>query len=296
MDLPSCVHRRVFEALRGDRPCEIDVQALWVCGDLQALRCPSVAIVGTRAASGYGKGLARRFAGELSAAGCCIISGLALGIDGAAHEGAVGAGGPTIGVLGGGHEVFFPQRNRALAQRMLAAGGAVISPYPPQQPPLPANFLQRNAIVAGLSDAVVVIEAPARSGALNTAGWAAGRVPVFAVPGDVDRPMVAGCHALIRDGAILARDPLDVLAELKMTSATTAPPQPQFKEPMHEVLWHAVESGEPTLDELARTLRAPAHVLLPALGVLELRGLVESRPGARYARRASARDFDAARR
>jgi DNA processing protein len=149
-----------------------------------------------------------------------VISGLALGIDAAAHEGALAAGAPTIGVLGGGHERFFPPRNAELGRRIVAAGGAVISPYAPEHPALPHQFLQRNAIVAALADAVVVVEAAARSGALNTAAWAADRsIPVLAFPGDVARPKVAGCLALIRDGATLVRHAGDVLAALHLAPA-----------------------------------------------------------------------------
>ncbi len=296
MDLPSAVRRDHIQALRGERPCEIQARVLWVCGALEALKHPTVAVVGTRAASAYGKALAHRFGAELAGCGCCVLSGLALGIDCAAHEGALSAGGATVGVLGGGHDHFFPRRNRGLAERMIALGGAVISPYPPDQPALPANFLQRNGIVAGLADAVVVIEAPARSGALNTASWAAGRIPVFAVPGDVDRPKVAGCHALIRDGAILARDPADVLADLKLSLPACSSALPVFDEPLHERLWRALECGEPTLDDLTQCLCARACEVLAALSVLEMRGLVESRPGARYARTSSERGSDAARR
>ena len=157
------------------------------CGSLAGLGRPSVAIVGTRAATPYGRRLARTFARDLGAAGCAIVSGLALGIDAAAHEGALDAGAPTIGVLGSGHDRFFPRRNLELARRIVDAQGAVLSPFPPEQEAAPWHFLARNAIVAALADAVVVIEAPARSGALNTAGWAAPRIPVLAVPGDVDR-------------------------------------------------------------------------------------------------------------
>ncbi|GAC1306011.1 MAG: hypothetical protein NVSMB19_17830 [Vulcanimicrobiaceae bacterium] len=106
-------------------------------------------------------------------AGLCVISGLALGIDGAAHAGALAGNGPTIGVLGGGHRQFFPKRNRELAERMLAADGGVLSPYAPDEPARPGQFLQRNGVVAALADAVVIVEAATRSGALNTARWAA---------------------------------------------------------------------------------------------------------------------------
>ncbi|HYX40955.1 MAG TPA: DNA-processing protein DprA, partial [Pyrinomonadaceae bacterium] len=130
-------------------------------GDVAGLARPCVAIVGTRAASGYGRTTARAFARDLCAAGCTVLSGLALGIDSAAHEGALDVNGMTIGVLGGGHRQFFPRRNERLAQRIIETGGAVLSPFAPDQPAMPHQFLQRNGIVAALADAVVVVEAPA---------------------------------------------------------------------------------------------------------------------------------------
>jgi DNA processing protein len=237
--------------------------------------------------------LAQAFAAGLGAAGCCIISGLALGIDAAAHAGALDAGAPTIGVLGGGHGCFFPPRNRALAERMVENGGAVLSPFPPEHAAFPAQFLQRNGIVAALADAVVVIEAPARSGALNTAGWAAGRIPVFAVPGDVDRLHVAGCHALIRDGAILARSAQDVIDDLRLGSPQQPLPEPLpaaealASDPVQRAVLAALRNGERTLEEVLReTCEAPASVLA-ALSMLELRGAIEARAGQRYSIRCS---------
>ena len=161
---------------------------LWAAGELAALAAPTVAVVGTRAPSEDGRQLAHRLAADLGAAGVCVISGLALGIDAAAHAGSLAAGAPTIGVLGGGHDRFFPPRNAELARRIVAGGGAVLSPYPPEHPAYPWQFLARNGIVAALADGVVVVEAAARSGALNTASWAADRgIPVMAFPGDVRR-------------------------------------------------------------------------------------------------------------
>ena len=279
-----------FAALREERAIPPVFERLWVAGSLDALRRPAVALVGTRAATGYGKALAHRFAAELGAAGCCIISGLALGIDSAAHRGALEAGAPTIGVLGSGHRRFFPQRNRALAQQMLENGGAVLSPYPPEQRAYPSQFLERNGVVAALADAVVVIEAPVRSGALNTAGWAAGRIPVLAVPGDVDRAHAAGCHALIRDGATLARDADDVLEELGLgrTLRGTRRPRRQASEgadPLQRALLQALGQGERSLDELVDASAEPAHRVLAALSMLDLAGAVEIRPGQRYSLR-----------
>jgi DNA processing protein len=280
-----------FAALRHERPVPPAFDYLWSCGSLEGLERPTVAIVGTRAATTYGKSLARRFARELSAAGCCIMSGLALGIDAAAHQGALDAGGPTIGVLGSGHNCFFPARNRALAEQMVERGGAVLSPYAPTRPALPHQFLERNGVVAALSDAVVVIEAPARSGALNTATWAAGRIPVFAVPGDVDRAHVAGCHALIRDGAILARSAQDVLDDLRLvpliatTRESRRSSEPVVDDPLQQWIVHALRDGERALDELVSEAAEPAARVLAALSLLELQGSIESRPGQRYALR-----------
>jgi DNA processing protein len=217
------ISRPELDARCGGRLAGTRLDGLFVAGSLKALAAPTVAVVGTRAPSDAGRRLAHRLAAELGAAGVCVISGLALGIDSAAHEGALTAGAPTIGVLGGGHDHFFPARNRELAARMIAGGGAVVSPYEPHVPARPYQFLARNGIVATLADAVVVVEAPARSGALNTASWAADRsIPVMAVPGDVERPKVAGCLALIRDGALLVRDAADVLEALGL--GTVRPP------------------------------------------------------------------------
>lgn len=281
MDAPEYITRAALEDVRAERGLAWEGMGLWRSGTLKGLAQPSVAIVGTRSATAYGRGLARAFARELGAAGCCIVSGLALGIDAAAHEGALDAGAPTVGVLGSGHAAFFPRRNLDLAERMIAAGGAVLSPFPPQQPAEPWHFLARNAIVAALVDTVLVIEAPARSGALNTAGWAAARIPVLAVPGDVDRAHVAGCHALIRDGAILARSAADVLEVLNV-HGMPARDRPQ-REGAPAALLDALAAGECNLDDLVdATGLAPAQALAE-LAMLELEGVIERRGATRFA-------------
>ena len=283
---PSYETRDRIDAARAGRGFEAAAAGLWCCGDLSGLALPCIAIVGTRAATPYGRRLAHRFGAELGRAGCCIVSGLALGIDGAAHEGALSAGAPTIGILGGGHRHFFPRRHRGLAERMLADGGAVLSPYPPDQEAYPGQFLARNGIVAALSDAVLVVEAPARSGALNTAGWAAGRIPVLAVPGDVDRKHVAGCLALIRDGATLARSPTDVLEALGRLAlsppARCAPPAP--RDPVAAALLAALDGGACKLEEIVASSGISPSAALSALTVLELDGTIESRGASSYAR------------
>lgn len=282
MDAPDYTTRSQIQNLRGERDFAWEGSGLWSAGSLDGLRRPSVAIVGTRAATPYGRRIAHRMAQELGAAGCCIVSGLALGIDAAAHEGALAAGAPTTGVLGGGHRCFFPRRNRELAERMLQAGGAVLSPFEPDAHAEPWQFLARNALVAALADAVVVVEAPARSGALNTAGWAAGRVPVLAVPGDVDRAHVAGCHALIRDGAILARDAADVLEVLHMPGASVA--AAVERDGAAGRLLRVLEAGEAELDALVQATSLPAAQALAELALLELEGIVERRGAARFGR------------
>jgi len=277
MDRPVFLPRDALEALRGERGFGGAAKGLWCAGDPAGLSRPCVAIVGTRAATRYGKRVAWEFAAELGKAGCCILSGLALGIDAAAHEGALEAGAPTAGVLGSGHGHFFPERNRALAERIAAAGGAVLSPFEPAQPAFPHQFLQRNGIVAALADAVVVVEAPARSGALNTASWAAGRIPVLAVPGDVDRRHVAGCHALIRDGATLARHPADVLEALGLTNPLPLPltDPAVVEDPLAQALLGALDGGASDIDDLVARAGVGAPAVMAALTLLELNGAIQ---------------------
>jgi DNA processing protein len=282
---PAFVPREEIEAARAGRGFAAAAAGLWVCGVLDGLALPSIAIVGTRAATPYGRRLARHFGEELARAGCSIVSGLALGIDSAAHEGALTASAPTIGVLGGGHQHFFPERNRTLAERMIERGGAVVSPYPPDHQTFPSQFLQRNGIVAALADALVVIEAPARSGALNTAGWAAGRIPVLAVPGDVDRKHVAGCHALIRDGATLARNPNDVLESLGRLPLGPKPFRTETSEdPVTQALIAALDGGACEFDDIIAASGVAAAEALAALTLLELDGAIESQGATRYSR------------
>jgi DNA processing protein len=282
---PDRYSRESIEGVREARGLDASVGGGWYVGTLECLRRPCVAVVGTRAATPLGKRLAREFGRDLGAAGCTVVSGLALGIDGAAHEGALEAGAPTVGVLGGGHRHFFPLRNRELADRMVAGGGAVLSPFDPDTVPMPFRFLQRNVLVAALADALVVVEAPARSGALNTAGVAGERIPTFAVPGDVDRRHVAGCLALIRDGSILARCAADVLDEMRI--APVLPGLEAFAPsgPADRAIAAALGESPRTIDELAATVRLSVPALLAALTSLELRGFVESRGPGVYARK-----------
>lgn len=262
---------------------------LWVAGELAALAAPTVAVVGTRAPSEDGRRLAQRLASDLGAAGVCVISGLALGIDAAAHAGALAARAPTIGVLGGGHDRFFPPRNAELARRIVAGGGAVLSPYPPEHPAYPWQFLARNGIVATLADGVVVVEAAARSGALNTASWAADRgIPVMAFPGDVDRPKAAGCLALIRDGATLVRDAADVLAQLGIAVAPAAAARPApSTDPAEARILTLLDCGPADADAVVASSDLPPALALARVGDLLAAGTIVSGPDGRF-RRSSA--------
>jgi len=259
---------------------------LWVAGELGALAAPTVAVVGTRAPSEDGRRLAQRLASDLGAAGVCVVSGLALGIDAAAHTGALAAGAPTIGVLGGGHDRFFPPRNAELARRIIAGGGAVLSPYPPEHPAYPWQFLARNGIVAALADGVVVVEAAARSGALNTASWAADRgLPVMAFPGDVDRPKAAGCLGLIRDGATLVRDAGDVLAQLGIaTGAASTAPQPPPADPGEARVLALLGRGPADADAVVAAWELPPAQALARIGDLLAAGTIVSGPDGRFRR------------
>jgi DNA processing protein len=269
------------------RTAGLRLAGLYAAGDLGGLSRPAVAVVGTRAPSDAGRRAALRLGEALARAGVCVVSGLALGIDAAAHRGALAGGTPTVGVLGGGHRRFYPPANRELARHIVAAGGAVVSPFPPDHPAFPSQFLQRNAVIAALADAVVVVEAAARSGSLNTAAWAADAgKPVLAFPGDVERPKVAGCLALIRDGAVLVRDAEDVLAALPAAVLPAAPPAPARyagKTELERSILGALREGERDVEGLLAVLAAAPGPVLAALADLELAGAVERRDGRRFA-------------
>ncbi|GAC1304056.1 MAG: hypothetical protein NVSMB21_03990 [Vulcanimicrobiaceae bacterium] len=303
MDLtrPHFVSRDAIFGARPHRAEAVRFTGLWCAGSCDALAGPTIAIVGTRAPSLGGLGRARELAAALSRAGLCVLSGLALGIDGAAHAGALAGATPTVGILGGGHRQFFPKRNRELAEAIVASGGAVLSPYPPDEPARPPQFLQRNGVVAALADAVVVVEAAERSGALNTAGWAAiYGIEVFAYPGDVDRSLAAGCNALIRDGATLVRDAGDVLEALGFADrlaraldaaapsvaadAATAADAASERDPLAGRLVALLEHGPQTLDDLVAASAATTGSVLATLVRLEIDGAVASREAGTWAR------------
>jgi DNA processing protein len=285
LDQPRPISRAELLGIRPGRLEKTRFEMLWLAGSLEGLRLRTVAIVGSRAPSDGARARAHELGRSLAACGVCVVSGLALGIDGAAHAGALAGGGPTIGILGGGHRHFFPPRNRLLAQAMIAAGGAVLSPFAPDEPAFPAQFLQRNAIVAALADVVVIVEAALRSGALNTASWASDlSVEVLAFPGDVDRPKAAGCNALIRDGATLGRGLDDVIAALGSRLALfDVPSAEQPRDEFERRVIGALAAAPAAFDALLDSAQGTASQLAAALVRLELSGEIERRDGGLFA-------------
>ncbi len=188
---------------------------LYVKGNPAVLSLPQVAIIGSRNPTPTGRGIAQDFAAELAASGFAITSGLALGVDGAAHQGALSRG-KTVAVLGTGIDRIYPARHQQLAADIVAAGGAVVSEFPLGTTPQPSHFPQRNRIISGLSCGVLVVEAAVKSGSLITARYALQQNrEVLAIPGSIHNPMSKGCHALIRDGATLVESAEDVVEQLK---------------------------------------------------------------------------------
>jgi DNA processing protein len=255
---------------------------LLVRGTAALLGVRAVAIVGARAATAYGLAVARRLAFELASRGLAVVSGLARGIDAAAHEGALEAGGATLAFQACGPERTYPQAHRRLAD-CIAAQGAVLTEFPVGTPPLAAYFPLRNRLISALAEAVVVVEGREHSGSLVTARRAGDQgVDVLAVPGPVDSPTSAGPHALIRDGAKLVRDFRDVLHELQIEVSETPPPAraPRPADPLLRSILRTLRREPLTRDALARQLARPPAELAAPLLELELAGRVrEDRDG-----------------
>lgn len=266
---------------------------LFVQGDPEWLNLPQLAIVGARNATPQGQENAKAFAGELARRGLVITSGLALGIDGAAHRGALDAGGGTVAVCGTGLDRVYPARHRELAHA-IAARGALVSEFPLGVPALAENFPRRNRIISGLSMGVLVVEAARESGSLITARLALeqGR-EVFAIPGSIHNPMARGCHALIRQGAKLVESVDDVLEELgpllgRRRAALQADAAPVRSEGVHDgveaQILLALGDEAVAVDTLAARVQQPIAQLQAALTRLELAGEVVAAAGGRYQR------------
>ena len=262
----SCVYLGTHEypPLLAEIPDPPD--CLWTCGDRAILSRVAVAVVGARAASRDGCAIAAQLAADLARAGVVVVSGLARGVDAAAHAGALDAGGSTIAVLGTGIDLVYPAENRELHDR-IAVAGLLVTEFPPGSPPEAFHFPRRNRIISGLSKAVVIVEAREKSGSLITARMAAdqGR-EVMAVPGPSLYGQNKGSHALLKDGAKLVESAVDILEELGMLQ------RPSHRSPEGD---RGPQPVEFTVDEVAREMRIPAGEALARLLEWELTGQVQ---------------------
>lgn len=254
---------------------------LYVKGSLDLLRRPVLAIVGSRNATAQGEANAEAFARILSDSGLTIVSGLALGVDAAAHRGALAGSGSSIAVLGTGADTVYPARNRALAHD-LAERGALVSEFPLGTRPLAANFPRRNRLISGLALGCLVVEAAAESGSLITARLAneQGR-EVFAIPGSIHSPLAKGCHALIKQGAKLVESAHDVLEELRWPAHALSAPAPQNSpiDANTRRLLDALGEDPCGRDTLAARSGLSAAEISVLLTQLELDGAVATLPG-----------------
>jgi len=252
---------------------------LYYKGTLDCLRTSSVAIVGTRRMTSYGREVSEKFSSELGNLGVTIISGLARGVDTAAHRACLSVGGKTVAVLGNGLDTIYPPENTNLATEIIKSGGAIVSEYPLGYPALPINFAVRNRIVSGLSDAVIVVEGAEKSGTLLTAGHAAeqGRT-VFAIPGQITSPLSVAPLFLLKNGAKMATSVKDVLDELdlqiKVDKEKIQKIAPDSKEETN--LLELLENEPLHLDELVRISGGKTPEISARLTIMEMKGMVRN--------------------
>ncbi len=265
--------------------------SLYIHGDPDLLNLPAFAIVGSRNPTDMGERNAFEFARHLAAAGFCIVSGLAQGIDAAAHRGALAAGAPTVAFLGHGVDRVYPASNRGLA-RDIAASGALVSEFPLGTHPQRSLFPQRNRLISGISLGTLVVEAARRSGSLITARLAAeqGR-EVFAIPGSIHNPLSRGCHQLIKQGAKLVETADDIVAELAplvghmlqlSVQATESPTEHADIDAGHKELLHLLGHDPTSPDELVERSGLTIDQVSSILLILELEGKIEKVSGGRY--------------
>ena len=250
-------------------------KTVYYLGKIPSKRIPSIAIVGTRKPTAYGKEVTNRLAGELASRGVVIISGMALGVDGIAHQAAIDAGGITIAVQANGLDRLYPSSHRQLGENIVKTGGAIISEYEPGTPGYPNQFLERNRIVSGLSDAILITEAAAHSGTLNTASHALEQgKEVFVVPGNITNPLSAGCNQLLRQGAIPVTKVEDIL---EIITPGLLQPQTQLAlgdNPAQAAILAQLQQGVRDGDELQRLSGVNAAEFATELTMLEINGLI----------------------
>ena len=257
---------------------------LFIRGKLPAKRVKTVAIVGTRKPSAYGREIATKIASECAKNSIVVVSGLALGIDSIAHRAAIDSGGKTIAVLANGVDKIYPRSHEDLGQKILQTNGAILSEYPNNTPARPWQFLARNRIVSGLADAVVIIEAASRSGTLSTANHALDQgKEIFAVPGNITSPLSAGCNQLIKNGAnplTSVEDLLDFLIPDRFEKQTQL-----FKGDTREenvILEFLSKNGTTSSDTIIKQTKLSASELNQAITMLELKGLVLNNGGEKW--------------
>ncbi|MFZ2545138.1 MAG: DNA-processing protein DprA [Candidatus Saccharimonadales bacterium] len=252
-------------------------KTLYYIGTLPTQRVPSIAIVGTRKPTTYGKEVTATLASDLARRGVIIISGMAFGVDGIAHRAALDAHGITIAVQANGLDRLYPSSHRQLGEDIVAGGGAILSEYEPGTPGYPNQFLERNRIISGLSDAILITEAAAKSGTLNTASHALEQgKDVFVVPGNITSPLSAGCNLLLKQGAIPVTKTEDILERIAphllepQTTLALGDNLTQVK--IIELLQQGIRDG----DELQLRSETNASEFATELTMMEINGLVRS--------------------
>ncbi|MFC3195028.1 DNA-processing protein DprA [Marinicella sediminis] len=276
---------------------------LFVKGDLNSLLLPQLAVVGSRNATRSGLNNAKAFSAELSRKGLVITSGLAAGIDAAAHQGALDSGGLTIAVMGTGINTIYPKGNQSLAKTIIQQG-AVVSELPFNMPPHAGNFPRRNRIIAGLSLGTLVVEAARKSGTAITARLSMEcNRPVMAIPGSIHNPMARGCHQLIRQGASLVESAQDILEELQphihmlsdqlsnhlkeidQQSIEKPAPEPHMElSDTQQLIFQQIDYHPVSFDDIVKHTELSSAVIASDLLIMELSGLIEKLPGATYQR------------
>lgn len=252
-------------------------QALYYLGTLPNKRQSTVAIVGTRKPTKYGEEVTHKIAYELASKGVTIVSGLALGVDGIAHRAALEAKGTTLAVLANGLSQLTPRSHRQLGLDILASGGAILSEYKPDTPPMAYRFLERNRLVAGLCDAVVITEAAARSGTLSTAARALEQgKEVFVVPGNITSPQSAGCNQLIRQGATPVTRVEDILEIIMPTTLENQLKIPLGNNEAQAKIIALLAEGLRDGEQLQRTSKLDASIFSSELTMLEINGVVRA--------------------
>lgn len=252
---------------------------LYYCGELPSTPVKSVAIVGSRKPTPYGKSVTEKIVHALAEHNVTIISGLALGIDSIAHKAALKFNTPTIAVMARGLNGIYPASHFSLSREIIKAGGALISTYPADMPAQPYHFLERNRIISGLSSIVIVTEAAVKSGTLNTASHALEQgKDVFAVPGNITSPMSAGCNRLIRQGAQPLIDTSDILSALGIKSQKTTPQIPVRKNKTEQLIINAILAGAKDTNQIINATNISPSSIFVTLSTLEIAGIIESSP------------------